>query len=363
MNLPNHQHQRTMAIAQAAIAKIGKLGEPADPKSYALWYGYAAGDSGLLTSAVNTRLARGPLTASDIDDLHRTYIAPIDVPDKVDRLGARIAGEIEQAAAVVGSAETSAKAYSADLASATQSLDSAKDGTGIRNVVDHLLKSAKGIAATNARLQLQLHAMWEEIAHLRREIGALNDECQTDPLTGLGNSRFFVTALEKSIAACSAANDPFTLLMVDVDRIKTINETYGHVVGDRVLRFVATTLKDGITGRDLAARHRDDRFAVLLPRVQLAPAVRVAEQFRHAIGKCELIKRSTGESQARLTVSVGVATLHKGLSAQALIETAELCLHAAKRAGRNCVISEADEKLYAAVAGTTLSALAVPFVR
>ena len=78
--------------------------------------------------------------------------------------------------------------------------------------------------------------------------------------------------------------------------------------------------------------------------------------------KCELVRRTTGE-RARLTLSVGVATLDKGLSAQGLIEAAEMCLHAAKRGGRNCVVSEADEKLFAAITGATLPAAALPFVK
>jgi diguanylate cyclase len=357
------QHD-TFAIAKAALGKISALGERADPKSFALWYGYSAGDSGLLTAAVNARLAnKRALTPKDVEELHNTYIAPGDMPDKVDRLGARIAGETGQVAVAVGTAGSAAGAYSADLASATQRLGGIKDGEGVRSVVEHLLKSAREMAATNARLQVQLQAMWEEIAQLRRELTALRAESQTDPLTSLGNRRCFTGALERAIAECIAAKEALTLLMVDVDGIRAINETYGHVVGDRVLRFVAVTLKDGITGRDLAARYRDDRFAVMLPRAQLAPAVRTAEQFRHAIMKCELIKRSTGEKQARLTVSIGVATLHDIMSAQALVEAAEFCLHAAKRSGRNCVISEADEKLFAAIAGTTLSSAAIPFVR
>src|SRR5699024_4344096 len=99
-----------------------------------------------------------------------------------------------------------------------------------------------------------------------------------------------------------------------------------------------------------------------LPTTSLPPAVRVAEQLRHAVMKCELVRRTTGE-KARLTLSVGVAALDKRLPAQGLIDAAEMCLHAAKRAGSNCVISEADEKLFAAVAGNTFSAAALPFVK
>jgi PleD family two-component response regulator len=73
----------------------------------------------------------------------------------------------------------------------------------------------------------------------------------------------------------------------------------------------------------------------------------LAEQLRQSVLKCELVRRTTGE-KARLTLSVGVATLDKGLTPHGLVEAAEMCLHAAKRSGRNCVISEADDKLFAA---------------
>ena len=190
----------------------------------------------------------------------------------------------------------------------------------------------------------------------------IRTESQTDPLTGLGNRRFFLSALDRAIAECRVTGDPLTLLMADVDGIKGINQNYGNIVGDRVLRFIAMVAKEAITGRDVAARYADDAFAIILPKTSLPPAVRIAEQLRHAVMKCELVRRTTGE-KARLTLSVGVATLDKRLLAQGLIEAAEMCLFAAKRAGHNCVVSEADEKLFAAVTGTTLSASALPFVK
>jgi len=109
------------------------------------------------------------------------------------------------------------------------------------------------------------------------------------------------------------------------------------------------SLKDVITGKDIAARYGGEEFAVILPKTPLYPALKLAEQIRHAVMKAELIKRSTGEKNRRLTISIGVAELHKGTSAQALIETADMCLYAAKRGGRNRVVSEADEQSFAAI--------------
>ena len=363
MAQPPQQYQSTIALADAALGKINALGQPADPRSYALWFKYASGDSGLLSAAVNTRLARnGTLTASDIEELHGAHVAPGHVQDKTDRIGQRMAGEIDQVLATVEVAEDTAGHFTRDLASAAQRLARTVDRADVRAIIDALALATRAAAEKNARLQAQLQAMSEEIAQLRREMIDLRTESQTDPLTGLGNRRYFLAALDRSIIESRATDEPLTLLIADVDHIKTINENYGNIVGDRVLRFIAMVIKEAITGRDVAARLGDDAFAIILPKTSLPPAVRIAEQLRHAVMKCELVRRTTGE-KARLTLSVGVATLDKGLAAQGLIEAAEMCLHAAKRASRNCVISEADEKLFAAVAGSTLSAAALPFVK
>jgi diguanylate cyclase len=363
MTQNRQQYHSTVGIADAALRKIGAFGQPADPKSYALWFKYASGDSGLLSAAINTRLTRnGTLGAADIEELHDAHIAPGQVQDKSTRIGARLAGEVDQIVATLEVAEDNTSHYSRDLVDAAQRLSSTVNRADVRAVIDALAQATRSLTEKNARLQTQLQAMSEEIAQIRREIVDLRTESQTDPLTGLGNRRFFVTALERAIVESRGTNEPLTLLIADVDGIKAINQNYGNIVGDRVLRFIAMVTKEAITGRDVAARYSDDAFAIILPKTSLPPAVRIAEQLRHAVMKCELVRRTTGE-KARLTLSVGVASLDKRLPAQGLIETAEMCLHAAKRAGSNCVVSEADEKLFAALSGTTLSASALPFVK
>jgi diguanylate cyclase len=357
----NQQYHGTISIADAVLGKISALGQPADPRSFALWFKYATGDSGLLSAAINARLARsGTLSADDIVELHDAHIAPGHLEDKTNRISAHMAGEFDQLLATTAAAGHLTSRYSKDLARATQQLGSAQDPSSVRAVIDGLMQATHNLTEQNAKLQSDLQAMSEEIAQLRRETSELRMESQTDTLTGLGNRRFFLAALNRSIASCRAANEPLTLLIADIDHFASFNKSYSNVVGDRVLRFIAMIIKEAITGRDVAARYSGDAFAIILPTTSLPPAVRIAEQLRHAVAKCELVRRTTGE-KARLTLSVGVAALDQGLSAQGLIEAAELCLHAAKRANRNCVISEADEKLYLALASQTLSAAVLPF--
>ena len=134
-------------------------------------------------------------------------------------------------------------------------------------------------------------------------------------------------------------------MLADIDHFKTFNDTFGHLIGDQVLRLVALALKDNVKGRDIAARYGGEEFAVILPETSLRQATTVGEHIRRAVMGKELMKRSTGENLGRITVSVGVASLHRGESVAALIERADNCLYAAKRNGRNRVICEVDPEI------------------
>ena len=107
------------------------------------------------------------------------------------------------------------------------------------------------------------------------------------------------------------------------------------------------SLKQNVKGQDIAARYGGEEFAVILPNTVLRAALTVADHVRRAVMSKELMKRSTGQNLGRVTISLGVATLHKGDTAQTLIARADACLYAAKRNGRNRVICETDPEFSA----------------
>ena len=135
------------------------------------------------------------------------------------------------------------------------------------------------------------------------------------------------------------------LMLTDIDHFKAFNDTFGHLTGDQVLRLVALAVKQNVKGQDIAARYGGEEFAVILPATTLRAALTVADHVRRAVMTKELMKRSTGEHLGRVTVSIGVAALKKGETAQSLIERADNCLYAAKRCGRNRVMCETDPEV------------------
>ena len=195
---------------------------------------------------------------------------------------------------------------------------------------------------TNKALEDRLSLSKTEISNLQHSLEAIRAESLTDPLTGLGNRKYFDRSIEMAVQAALASGEPLSLLMFDIDHFKSFNDSYGHLTGDQVLRLVGMSLKQTIKGQDITARYGGEEFAVVLPNTALRQALTVADHIRRAVMAKELKKKSTGEILGRVTISVGVSMLKPGDDTDSLIERADACLYAAKRNGRNRVICEVD---------------------
>ncbi len=232
------------------------------------------------------------------------------------------------------------KAWPASRASCTGA-----DRDGLRSIVECLVHTTKEMEEVNHNLEQRLTASKQEINQLQENLEVVRTESLTDPLTSLANRKYFDQALASAIAEAAADNESMSLLMTDIDHFKKFNDTYGHLTGDQVLRLVALSVKQNVKGQDIAARYGGEEFAIILPNTVLRSAVTVADHIRRAVMSKELMKRSTGEHLGRVTISIGVATLRPGDSAQSLIGRADACLYAAKRSGRNRVICESDPEV------------------
>jgi len=243
---------------------------------------------------------------------------------------------------MIDSAAGQATAYGHDLAGATAKLAAAASTDGVRTIIETLVRSTREIEANNKALEQRLKASHSEIKQLQDNLDAVRTESLTDPLTSLGNRKFYDQAITKALALAQKSETPLALLISDIDNFKKFNDTFGHLTGDQVLRLVALSVKQNVKGHDLACRYGGEEFAIILPDTQLRAAVTVAEHIRRAVMTKELIKRSTSENLGRITVSLGVAMFRPGDTAATLYERADQCLYAAKRNGRNRVVCETD---------------------
>ena len=341
-----------MAFAELALGQIRSLRQTAIPRNYEIWYVYATGYNSELNQVINETLARnGKLTEADLEQIYETYLSHLKTTDRIDKVGARVIGEIDDVMQLIGDALGMSAAYNASLSGATERLTKAVDREQVMKVVDSLVKTTNEMRDTTKALEDRLALSKTEISNLQQSLEAIRAESLTDPLTGLGNRKYFDRSLEAAVANAIETGEPLSLMMFDIDHFKSFNDSYGHLTGDQVLRLVGMSLKQSIKGQDITARYGGEEFAVVLPNTALRQALTVADHVRRAVMSKELKKKSTGEILGRVTISVGVSMLKEGDDIDSLIERADACLYAAKRGGRNRVVCEADPEYMAETRG------------
>ena len=342
------EHERTMAFAEVALGQIKSLRQTAVPRNYEIWYVYATGYNSPLNKIINETLARnGKLTESDLEQIYETYLSQIKTTDRIDKVGARVIGEIDDVMKLITQALGMSANYDSNLMNATQKLAVAQNRDQVKVIVESLVTSTREMRETNKALEDRLTLSKSEISNLQQSLEAIRAESLTDPLTGLGNRKYFDRSIDIAVQNALASGEPLSLLMFDIDHFKSFNDSYGHLTGDQVLRLVGMSLKQTIKGQDITARYGGEEFVVLLPNTALRKALTVADHIRRAIMSKELKKKSTGEILGRVTISVGVSMLKPDDDTDSLIERADACLYAAKRNGRNRVVCEADPEYVA----------------
>ena len=168
----------------------------------------------------------------------------------------------------------------------------------------------------------------------------------TDSLTGLYNRRYFDVHLQKMLQKNEESRKSLGLLMMDIDKFKIVNDTYGHAVGDEILKEFAERIQDKIRGFDMVARLGGEEFVALLPDISEDKAHRVAERLRTAIDS-KPFKCNVPEGELKITTSVGGTLAEKGLvhDPEILMKQADDCLYEAKEAGRNVSVFFGTGKL------------------
>lgn len=157
----------------------------------------------------------------------------------------------------------------------------------------------------------------------------------TDPLTGILNRRHYLSASTAELSRVKRYGFPLTVLMIDIDNFKAVNDTYGHGVGDIVIRTIASTCRTALRLPDILARYGGEEFVVTMPQTAEPEAKRVAERLRESLSEAEI---DTKDGKLKVTVSIGLAQwITSDNSIKDTIERADQALYAAKRAGKNRV--------------------------
>ena len=308
--------------------------------NYAVWYAALTRQQPELLQVLNDISAQKlPLTQERMDYLFATYVSEgqdamvQETAHAARKLFAEVLLSIQQFTGATGE-------VGKNVGASLSALDGEPTLAELKVLATDIVQGASHLKQSGDSLNRKLADSQKEIDGLRENLAKATVESERDFLTNLFNRKAFDKRIAERMNEAWADKTELALLMVDVDHFKTFNDTFGHLIGDEVLKIVARTLTDTVKGMDIVARYGGEEFAVILPKTPVGGGMIVGEAIRKAIASKELKRRDTGENFGVLTVSIGVASLRNGDTVDAFIQRADEALYRSKKGGRNRVTME-----------------------
>jgi diguanylate cyclase len=319
-----------------AISLLAGHQIPPSPLNFRVGYDYVSGNNETLIQALNALIEEpGQVSNKNLWALYRKFFVQDEkaldmMRQELRRIMLNAQGEFERSGGNLSS-------YAKTLGRFADILDPSMPSELMGSLVEKVISDTRATEESQRHLESHIHTLLSEVESLRKELFQIKEESQTDSLTGIPNRKAFDSALEEMIHTAREEKMKFCVMIADIDHFKQFNDTHGHLVGDKVLRFVAATLKRSLKGQDTVARYGGEEFAIILPNTDLASGFSVAEQIREAVSAGKLVDKENDSTYGKITISIGVAEFYMSDLPNTLIQRADQGLYLAKDRGRDRV--------------------------
>ena len=325
-------------LLRLVLTQLGQHDAACNPTAFAVWYEHLAGINPRLSASVEKCLGEDPrLGDAAIERLYADHIAVIDeaTADRVRDDFRRVMDELSKSAVRTGD---SAHAFGERLSQLDRSLQQVDAPVLASQMAETLASTAQMKSSVDALTQ-QVQTSHREIEALRTELERTRQEAVRCPLTGVLNRKGFDQRLQAMLEQQAVTAGAGSLIMIDIDHFKKVNDTHGHLLGDRVLAALGEVLRQSVGAMPaaVAARYGGEEFAILMPGGSVAEATALAETVRAGVKKMKIRQRSTDVVLSTVSVSLGVAALQSGDDATALVSRADAALYRSKQDGRDRV--------------------------
>lgn len=325
--------------ATTAIEFLQKHGLLPLPDNFAVAYHYASGSNPNLNMALDLLLVQfGSPSQAHMTELYNAHLG-LEAEYRVFReANANIEAELKRVMAALDQTKENTNQYNETLDDFRGNLERDQSIAELRQAVGRVVEQTRMITTQNQKLQSQLAQSTQQMTEIKYNLDIARKESLIDPLTEVGNRKFFDLELQRITHEAMENNTALSLLMIDIDFFKKFNDNFGHLIGDQVLRLVARTLIENLKGRDTIARYGGEEFVIMLPQTYAVDAVKVGNQLRASLCTKQLKRKNTNESLGQITISVGLTEYFPGEELDRFVARADAALYEAKRQGRNRVI-------------------------
>jgi len=211
----------------------------------------------------------------------------------------------------------------------------------IKRITNTVLSTASSMKESSQAFQDEMSHNADAVRELRKQLVEARAEAMKDELTEIGNRKAFNQAIEELMLDAQEDSGTLCLVLSDIDHFKLFNDTYGHLVGDSVLRYFAGIMQKGKKVNETICRYGGEEFAILIANSSLEVATRRSEEIRQAISVAHLKRKNSDEALKTITASFGISVFKPEIDdAKSFIERADKALYHAKENGRNCVVDE-----------------------
>ncbi|PHS24321.1 MAG: GGDEF domain-containing protein [Methylophaga sp.] len=324
--------QKASENLRRALPLLNKHKTPVNPVNYAVWYEYVSGDNQELANVIDNRLSKNqPITAEVTQSLYEKYVL-MGMPERLEKTNTGLKIVVDNTLVNITKAESTTDNMLINLSDSQKALESCNSTEELKDLIGTIISNTQIMAESGNELKQELVHSSQEISDLKKELEVVKKLAETDALTGLLNRGTFNNELTD---LCRQTAVEAALVMFDLDHFKKINDTFGHLLGDKVIQFFASLLQKHAGDEHLAIRYGGEEMAMIMLDISQREALKIADAIRSSFANSRLKKKGSEDSIGQVTVSVGLTMLRSTDTPQELIERADAALYLSKQNGRN----------------------------
>jgi diguanylate cyclase len=329
--------EKSAELLRRSLALMGQHDAAFNPVSFTVWYEYAAGMNARLSHAIGVALLTEPrLSDSTVSLLYQTHVADVDSAG-MQRISTELQRMMQGLADSASRTGDQAGEFGTQLNGLSDALSS-NNASEMASFVTDALAGTVRMKSSARELEQQVAHSRQEIERLQVDLNRARDEAMLDPLTRVLNRKGFDQKMADLLAQPPESDGSHCLIMLDIDHFKKVNDTHGHVMGDRVIQALGEVLRSCAPDKaHSVARYGGEEFAILMPNSTLEGSMKLAETVRQRTRAMKIRDRRTQEVVLTVSISGGVAAMRHGDDAHGLIERADAALYQSKQTGRDRV--------------------------